>query len=196
MRLTSPRIPLLAMVLALFLVATGCPKKDTTTTPTPETPDSAEMQPEPEREPEPVETQPTTRDVDDDFESEPIRDAQPTRDELKDELTEQLKSVYFEFNKEDLSDVTRRVLQDNARILKNNDSFDVVVEGHCDDRGTIEYNLALGQRRAAAVREYLVSLGISGSRLRTVSYGEERPAANGSGESVWSRNRRAEFVVE
>ncbi len=196
MRLTSPRIPLLAMVLALFLVATGCPKKDTTTTPTPETPDSAEMQPEPEPEPEPVETQPTTRDVDDDFESEPIRDAQPTRDELKDELTEQLKSVYFEFNKEDLSDVTRRVLQDNARILKNNDSFDVVVEGHCDDRGTIEYNLALGQRRAAAVREYLVSLGISGSRLRTVSYGEERPAANGSGESVWSRNRRAEFVVE
>ena len=97
---------------------------------------------------------------------------------------------------EDLTEVTRRVLEENAGILKGADGFDVVVEGHCDDRGTIEYNLALGQRRAAAVRGYLVSLGVSARQLRTVSYGEERPSVDGSGESFWSRNRRAEFVVE
>ena len=121
---------------------------------------------------------------------------EPTRNELADRLQAQLKTVFFEFDKSDLSDLTRRVLQDNARILKLNPGLDVVIEGHCDDRGTIEYNLALGQRRAASVRDYLVSLGVDTGRLRTVSFGEEKPVTPGSNESSWSRNRRGEFTVE
>ena len=107
-----------------------------------------------------------------------------------------LERIYFQFDKSDLSDTARRTLRRNADWLNNNPSFRVIVEGHCDERGTIEYNLALGQRRANTVREYLVNLDIPANRLRIVSFGEERPAQLGHDDSAWSMNRRAEFVVE
>lgn len=107
-----------------------------------------------------------------------------------------LKTVYFEFDKSDLTDETRGLLRANADWLKANGKYSVVIQGHCDERGTIEYNLALGQRRAQTVRDYLASLGVATSRARTVSYGEERPADYGHTEAAWAKNRRAEFVIE
>jgi len=108
-----------------------------------------------------------------------------------------LKSVYFDFDRYEIRPDQRQTLQDNARHLTGELArFRVVVEGHCDERGTNEYNMALGDRRANAARQYLIQMGIPSSRIRTVSYGEERPADPGHNETAWSRNRRAAFVVE
>ncbi len=87
------------------------------------------------------------------------------------------------------------MLQGNAEVLKKYPSWQVTIEGHCDERGTAEYNLALGERRAVSARTYLVSLGIPADRIKTVSYGKEFPFDPGHDESAWSKNRRAHFVV-
>jgi peptidoglycan-associated lipoprotein len=106
-----------------------------------------------------------------------------------------LQTIYFDFDQADLTGISETLLRRNADWMKNNREHSVVIHGHCDNRGTIEYNLALGQRRANAVREYLSGQGVALSRLRTVTYGEERPERQGSSESAWAKNRRAEFVV-
>lgn len=103
-------------------------------------------------------------------------------------------AVYFDYDKANIRADQKAILGQHAERLKNND-FQVVVEGHCDERGTIEYNLALGQKRADSVKQYLVSAGVNASRLSTVSYGKERPADTGSNEAAWAKNRRAELVV-
>jgi peptidoglycan-associated lipoprotein len=108
---------------------------------------------------------------------------------------EALHTVYFAFDSYKLSDVSLNLLQENARWLKQHPKLDVVVEGHCDERGTFEYNLELGAKRARAVRDHLIELGVSPDRIETISYGEERPAVQGTGERVWSQNRRAEFTL-
>jgi len=105
-----------------------------------------------------------------------------------------VEDVFFAFDEYDLSDQAMATLARNARILREHPDVVVLVEGHCDERGTIEYNLALGEKRAKAVRDYLVSLGVSGSRLRVTSYGESRPFALGSNEDAWAKNRRAHFA--
>jgi peptidoglycan-associated lipoprotein len=105
-----------------------------------------------------------------------------------------LKPVYFDFDSAELRQDGRDTLTQNAAGIKANSSLAVRIEGHCDERGTVEYNLALGDRRARAAREQLVSMGISGNKLRTISYGKERPADPGHSESAWAMNRRAEFV--
>ena len=106
-----------------------------------------------------------------------------------------LGDVYFDFDRSDLREDARGRLSRNSEWLRAHPEFEVTIEGHCDERGTNEYNLALGERRASAARDYLGSLGVTGSRLRTLSYGEERPRCGDSSESCWSRNRRAHFVV-
>jgi len=106
-----------------------------------------------------------------------------------------LKPVFFELDSAELSAVGQKALDENAALLKRYASWTVTVEGHCDERGTAEYNLALGERRAGAARAYLVSLGISGDRLRIVSYGKEFPFDPGHDESAFSKNRRAHFVI-
>jgi peptidoglycan-associated lipoprotein len=103
--------------------------------------------------------------------------------------------VFFELNNSELSQEARGTLDRQAAWLKRYPSVAVTIEGHCDERGTREYNMALGARRANAARAYLVALGIPSGRLQTVSYGAERPAVLGTGESVWSQNRRAVTVV-
>lgn len=105
-----------------------------------------------------------------------------------------LKTIYFDFDKYNLRDDARRQLDANADILRNNTDMNIVIEGHCDERGTDEYNLALGERRAQAAREYLVRLGIDAARINVISYGEERPVAPGHDEESWALNRRGEFV--
>jgi peptidoglycan-associated lipoprotein len=104
-----------------------------------------------------------------------------------------LETVYFDFDSSELGDETLRVLEANAAWLRANPRFGVVVEGHCDERGTTEYNLSLSRRRAASVRDHLVRLGIDAGRLELLPYGEERPAVDGRSESAWAKNRRAEF---
>lgn len=106
-----------------------------------------------------------------------------------------LQTVFFGFNSAQLSSSTRAALDANAQVLKDNDDVEIQVEGHCDERGGVQYNLALGERRARAVKNYLVSMGVSASRISTISFGKERPVSFGHDESSWSRNRRANFVV-
>ena len=106
-----------------------------------------------------------------------------------------LKPVYFDYDSADLNDAGRAVLQADAGVLKKYSTWVVTIEGHCDERGTKEYNLALGERRAVAARAYLMSLGLDANRLRTVSYGSEFPFDPGHDESAWLKNRRAHFVI-
>ena len=106
-----------------------------------------------------------------------------------------LAEVYFDFDKAEIRDQDRAVLSKNAEALKRFDFLRITVEGHCDERGTVEYNLALGERRAKAAHDYLVSLGVPAERLKTVSYGKEIPVCHEASEDCWARNRRARFTV-
>lgn len=106
-----------------------------------------------------------------------------------------LKPVYFLYDSDQLDDTAKKVLSANADVLKQYSTWVVTVEGHCDERGTAEYNLALGDRRALAVRNYMVTLGVNAERLRTVSYGKEFPFDPGHDETAWSHNRRAHFML-
>ena len=102
---------------------------------------------------------------------------------------------YFDFDRSDIREQDRAALAQNADALKRFDFLRITVEGHCDERGTVEYNLALGERRAKAAHDYLVSLGVPADRLKTVSYGKEVPVCAQSSEDCWQRNRRAHFTV-
>jgi peptidoglycan-associated lipoprotein len=106
-----------------------------------------------------------------------------------------LKDIYYDFDRYDLSADARTVLRANADWLKANPNARVEIEGHCDDRGTNEYNLALGAKRAQSAREYLTTLGVAAGRLSTISYGEEIPVCKEQSESCWRQNRRARFVI-
>lgn len=105
-----------------------------------------------------------------------------------------LSSVNFDYDSSTLSSDSRRRLAENAEWIKTNANATVQIEGHCDSRGSVEYNLALGERRAKSVKNYLVSLGIDSKRLTIISYGEEKPIATGESEDAYAKNRRANFV--
>jgi len=106
-----------------------------------------------------------------------------------------LKPAFFNLDSAELDGQGQAIVQSNAEVLKKYPSWTITIEGHCDERGTAEYNLALGERRAVAVKTYLVSLGIPPDRLRTVSYGKEFPFDPAHSEEAWSKNRRAHFVI-
>lgn len=106
-----------------------------------------------------------------------------------------LQPVFFGLDEAEVDAEGQRALQSNAEILRRYGNWQISIEGHCDERGTAEYNLALGERRAVAARNYLVSLGISADRVKTVSYGKEFPFDPGHDEAAWAKNRRAHFVV-
>ena len=107
----------------------------------------------------------------------------------------ELQTVYFEFDRFDLTPSARNTLKSNADWLKANSSVTIEIQGHCDERGTIEYNLALGEKRANSVKSYLSKIGVPTSKMDTVSFGEEHPAVLGSNEDAWAKNRRAEFRI-
>lgn len=166
---------LLALVVALFV--SGCAK--------PKAADDMAAVSKPPSEtaistPQPTPAQPPSADV------QPVQTAAAPA---------ALDQVYFAYDQSMLSDQAREILAANAAILQTVPDVKVSVEGHCDDRGSDEYNLALGERRAQTVRSYLVSLGISPERLLTISYGEERPSVAGNTEMAWAKNRRAEFKM-
>ena len=179
------RTTVLALGLAAagaLVLAAGCRKKPPTTT---ETARPAAEAPAPDtRVAPPPASRPTSE----------------TPDVLSEDLRElnqkgYLKDAYFDYDKSDLRDDARSALATDAEWLKKFRSIQFLIEGHCDDRGTSEYNLALGDRRANATREYLASLGIDGSRIRVVSYGKERPFCMEGTESCWQENRRAHFLI-
>ncbi|MEQ1869912.1 MAG: peptidoglycan-associated lipoprotein Pal [Vicinamibacterales bacterium] len=119
--------------------------------------------------------------------------ASASLDELN--RTSPLKPVFFDLDSAEVSPAAQAVLDGNAAVLRRYGVWTVTIEGHCDERGTAEYNLALGERRALAARAYLVSLGLAADRLRTVSYGKEFPFDPGHEEAAFSKNRRAHFVI-
>jgi peptidoglycan-associated lipoprotein len=179
---------------ALLTFLYGCPKKkpatppadlnvETTTVPAP----AAPAPPEEVQQPAPPQVNDQTED--------PLQSADMQI--VNDELARRGFSpdVYFDYDESTLTDDTRDKLSRNADLLKSNAQFSVTIEGHADERGTNEYNLALGERRANAVRDYLGSLGVAAGRLRTLSYGEERPVCTQNEESCWSQNRRAHMII-
>lgn len=118
------------------------------------------------------------------------------RAQQKSQSIEDLKTrIHFAFDKSDLTNESRSILKRKSEIMEVYPNLTLVIEGHCDERGTVEYNLALGDRRARAAYEYLKALGVSESRLSIVSFGEEKPLDPGHDESAWSMNRRDEFRV-
>ncbi len=106
-----------------------------------------------------------------------------------------LQTVYFGYNSSTIDGATRDALNTNAEFLKTNAAVKVQVEGHCDERGSVQFNLALGERRAKTTRDYLVSQGVASSRISVISLGKEKPVSFGHDEESWSKNRRANFVV-
>lgn len=152
--------------------------------------------PPPEPTPAPVST-PTVVTI------EPVPTPQPTprvdesditRKSLS-EISSYLKPAFFDYDKSDIRSDARDVLAADATWLKRYPGVQFTIEGHCDERGTAQYNLALGDRRANAAKDYLASLGVDASRIKTVSYGKERPFDTGHDEEAWQKNRRAHFVV-
>ncbi len=126
-----------------------------------------------------------------DVEEEPVVDEKPVEVPLP-----ELDDAYFGFDKYSLDAESKRILEGNAGELRRASDVSIIIEGHCDERGTKAYNLSLGEKRAQAARDYLVSLGVSGSRVTIVSYGKERPFDPGHSESAWAKNRRAHFVIK
>lgn len=133
----------------------------------------------------------TTTDTNSEWSESPSSDTNEMRDATP---APDLQTVYFAFDRADIREDARAKLRTNADVI-NGMSRAITIEGHCDERGSTEYNLALGERRANAVKRYLVDLGVASSKLRTVSFGEDRPAVQGHDESAWRYNRRADFTV-
>jgi peptidoglycan-associated lipoprotein len=178
------------MVLAFLLAATlstsaACKKKPPTTAPGARPVTEEPTRPQPEtRVPPPPTGAPTD-----------VESSQLPADVAAINARGYLKDAFFDYDKADLRDDARTVLSTDAEWLKRYRTIQFLIEGHCDERGTSEYNLALGDRRANAAKEYLVSLGVDASRIKTVSYGKERPFCNESSEDCWQQNRRAHFLV-
>ncbi|MBN2541768.1 peptidoglycan-associated lipoprotein Pal [bacterium] len=158
-------VSLLFLSLAGLIVFSGCAKKE-----------QIEVTPPPVVEPEPVYEEPY---VEPEPEPEPL----------------ELKTIHFDYDKYNLKSEATSILNKNAEMLMNYPDARIKIEGHCDERGTNQYNLSLGQKRADAAKSFLINYGISADRISTISYGEERPVCNGHDESCWWRNRRAEFVI-
>ena len=177
------------IILPLLVFVVGCPKK-----PPPEPP--VTTPPQTEKAPAPPEEVKDTSSFEDTRESPGISIEDQMSDEIR-KLNEQkpLGTVYFDYDQADLRADALEQLKKNAAWLKSNPAYRVRIEGNCDERGTVEYNLALGERRAVAAKNYLVKAGIDAGRLETISYGEEHPVDPGHDEAAWAKNRRDDFTI-
>jgi peptidoglycan-associated lipoprotein len=184
------------MVMATLLTFLyGCPKKKPATPPSDLNVETTTVPASPSTPPPAQDVQqPATPDVHDQTE-DPLTsaDMQVVNDELKRRGFSP--DIYFDYDEATLSDDTRDKLSRNADLLKSQAQFSMTLEGHADSRGTNEYNLALGERRANAVKQYLGSLGVGADRMRTLSYGKERPVCTEEVESCWSQNRRVHMII-
>ncbi len=182
--MTKPFRSLGLVLAAGLLVTAGCCTKKPAPAPAPE----VKVEPTPTPVPVPVE-EPIAAPI-----AEPVAEALPADLE---ELNKKgyLKDIFYDYDLYDVKADQRDAMAANAEWLKKWPAVKIQVEGHCDERGSNKYNMALGDKRANAARDYLVSLGIDASRITTLSYGEERPFVEGQTEDAWSQNRRAHFVV-
>jgi peptidoglycan-associated lipoprotein len=191
MRQRDQRYLIYAVVIALALVGACKKNKPPVARPTPPPPSTAPATtarppapPEPVRENPPIPPEPTISD-------DPL--AGKDLDVIN--KNSPFQPVFYALDSSEVDQGGQQALNANAEVLRKYPTWVITIEGHCDERGTAEYNLALGERRALAAKTYLVSLGIPADRLRTVSYGKEFPFDPGHDESAWSKNRRAHFVV-
>jgi peptidoglycan-associated lipoprotein len=120
----------------------------------------------------------------------------PSTGDTGEETSANLRDAYFDYDDASLREDAKAALDGNGKAMASRTSMSVVIEGHCDERGSVEYNLALGEKRARAAKEYLVTYGVSPSRMTTISYGKERPFDPGHTEESWAQNRRAHFVAK
>ena len=171
------RLGLLAALTGLVMVSAGCAKKAMQAPPTTE---NVPPQTTPKPVEHPSDTPPTP----------PVATPQHAL------TATDLQPVFFDVDSYSLRDDARSTLDSNARLLRDNAAAKIVLEGHCDERGTVEYNQALGERRAHSVRDYLVQAGIAESRVQVISYGNERPFDPGHDEAAWAKNRRAHFTLQ
>jgi peptidoglycan-associated lipoprotein len=171
------------LVVSLFIV--NCKKRVEVKPPAPPVVTEEEAQPVEEVEEAPAVAKPTLSE-------EEIFRAK-TLEELNKE--QPLQMIHFDFDKYNIRDDAKPVLEKNAEWLRKHPTVRILIEGHCDERGTEEYNLALGEKRAKATMDYLVALGISPSRIKTISYGKSMPLDPGHNEVAWAKNRRAQFVI-
>lgn len=164
------------VVFLLMVSSGGCAKKVATTTQAIEVKEKPVAPPEVTKREQPpvVEEQPIVRES----EAGPLAD------------------IFFDFDRSELRSDAREILENNAQWFKANPRARVKIEGHCDERGTTEYNLALGQRRAEAAKRFLIAIGVDASRLSTISYGEERPVCTDHFEDCWGKNRRSHFLMD
>jgi len=176
-------------ILTLTLLLAGCPKRPAMTAATapPPVPPAAAAPPTPAPAPAPIAPAPVAPPT-----AAPAPPAPPKEYRANDAL----KSIFFAFDKSDIRPGDAKVLDATAAYLKANPSQLVLIEGHCDERGTAEYNLALGERRAKSAMNYLVSNGIEAGRITTISYGKERPVCSERAETCWSRNRNDTFLTK
>lgn len=179
-------LTLLAAVVLMMPALAGCKKKPK---PTPAAPEPAMEAPAPREV-----TAPPTPSTTGDMQEDPLSgDLEAVNDYVMSQGL--IGDVYFDFDRYELKPEARERLTKNGEFMKAHPEFSFTIEGHCDERGTNEYNLALGDRRASAAQSYLGSLGVAGSQARIVTYGEERPVCSERDENCWWRNRRAHFVI-
>jgi peptidoglycan-associated lipoprotein len=176
-------VALLTTLMIALLAFYGCPKK-------------AEMAATPEEQAQKVEQAPSAPADEAAKQAEAQKASEAEAREAAAREAAGLKPIYFDFDRSNIRDDARSVMKANAEWLKANPAAKVRIEGNCDERGTIEYNQALGQRRATAAKKYLVDLGVKSSRISLISYGKEKPACSESTESCWQENRRDDLVAE
>ncbi|MFQ5708776.1 MAG: peptidoglycan-associated lipoprotein Pal [bacterium] len=164
--------------LGIYLVTLGCGGQKET----------LKYNPPATVEEEPIAEEPATIE-------EPEETKQPEEDLLTKKEPVILENVYFDFDRSELTPEAKRTLAQNAQKLVDSPELKIRIEGHCDERGTVEYNLALGERRALSAKNYLINYGIAPGRIAIISYGKERPADPGHNPEAWSKNRRDEFVI-
>jgi peptidoglycan-associated lipoprotein len=210
-------IGILILILCLGLILTGCPKK-TVKTQEPSVKTAGEVTVEKERaakiEAERESKEAREREAKEARERELAKIREEETKKVKEKEFEKgliakketgiegevlesslLKDIHFDFDKYDVRPEDAEILKDTSALLMKYPSVKIQIEGHCDERGTVEYNLALGERRANSTKKYLISLGISPDRIATISYGEERPLDPGHNEEAWAKNRRAHTII-
>jgi peptidoglycan-associated lipoprotein len=183
-RTTARSAKVILLMLALAVLLTGCPKRPVATGVAAPAPPAPTATPAPTPAPPAIVT-PAPAPAP----APPPRAAQFVEND-------NLKDVYFDFDKSDIRPPDAKILDANAAWLKTRGNDLVLIEGHCDERGTNEYNLALGERRARATMNYLLAQGLPAGRITIISYGKERPVCSEHAESCWARNRRAHFLVK
>jgi peptidoglycan-associated lipoprotein len=191
------RVILACLVLVLIALLPACRSSRRQVPPAPQT---GTTTPAPEVAPPPVSSDTTVADPRDFVEDTPVEETFPADIEQLNRYVHErgyLRDAFFNYDEATLDSSAQAALTASANWLRGREgsSYNLLVEGHCDERGTEQYNLALGDRRANAAREFLVAMGVDSRRIRTVSYGEERPFARGSNEAAWAQNRRAHLVL-